>query len=241
MDKDLLAGISTGKTRVVDLTYPLSEKNPEWPGDERPFESRINATVEKNGYFSRRFAMVEHFGTHLDAPVHFPPGKQTVDQIPAARLFGAAVVVDVREESQRDVDYELAPERVAAWEARHGRIPTGALVLLRTGWGSRWPDAVRYRNMDAAGTMHFPGFSVAAARLLIERGVSGLGIDTLNVDRGASKTYHVHYLTLPAGLYHLENLANLKELPEAGAFLIVAPIKLEGGSGGPCRVFAILP
>jgi kynurenine formamidase len=240
MANDLLAGIRAGTTRVVDLTYALSEKNPAWPGDVRPFEARINATAEKHGYFTRSFAMLEHFGTHLDAPVHFPPGKQFVDQIPAERLFGAAVVLEAREESQRDADYQLSADRIAAWEARHGRIPPGAIAMMRTGWGDRWPDAARYRNMDASGTMHFPGFSVAAARLLIERGVSGLGIDTMGVDRGSSKTYDVHHLALPAGLYQLENLANLQEVPEAGAFLVVAPIKMAGGSGGPCRVFAIL-
>ena len=106
---------------------------------------------------------------------------------------------------------------------------------------TRWPDQARYRNMDAAGVMHFPGYSVEAAKLLIERGAVGLGIDTLSIDYGASKNFEVHRVDLPAGLYNLENLANLDQLPEAGAFLIAAPIRLEGGSGGPVRVFAILP
>jgi kynurenine formamidase len=105
----------------------------------------------------------------------------------------------------------------------------------------RWPDQTRYRNMDASGVMHFPGFSVEAVKLLMERGAVGIGIDTLSVDYGASKDFEVHRLDLPAGLYNLENLANLDKLPEAGAFLIAAPIKLEGGSGGACRVFAVLP
>jgi kynurenine formamidase len=91
------------------------------------------------------------------------------------------------------------------------------------------------------GKMHFPGFSVEAVKLLMERKVSGLGCDTLSIDRGASSDYAVHHLALGASLYQLENLADLGELPETGAFLIVAPIKLEGGSGGPARVFALLP
>jgi kynurenine formamidase len=236
----MMESILSGRARILDLSYAISGDLPAWPGDERPFEAAINATHEKNGYFTRRFEMLEHYGTHLDAPVHFPPGKMFVDEIPAERLFGPAVVVDAREESARDADYRLAPEKIAAWESRHGRIPRGAIVLMRTGWAARWPDAARYRNPDASGTMHFPGFSVAAAELAIERGASGLGIDTMNIDYGASQDYAVHRVALGAGLYQLENLADLGALPESGALLVVAPIKLAGGSGGPCRVFAVL-
>jgi kynurenine formamidase len=236
-----LAGIPAGQTRVVDLSYAISDKLVAWPGDTRTFEAKINASVEKNGYYTRSFWMLEHYGTHMDAPIHFPPGKTPVDQIPPQRLFGPAVVMEVRAAAEKDPDYRLTPERIAEWERAHGRIPAGAIVLLRTGWASRWPDAAGYRNQDAAGVMHFPGFSVEAVQVLIERKVSGLGIDTLSVDYGPSKDFEVHRLSHGAGLYHLENLADLTALPEAGAFLVVAPIKLEGGSGGPCRVFAILP
>ena len=225
---------------MLDLSYAISDKLVPWPGDTRWFEAQVNASVEKNGYFSRSFWMLEHYGTHLDAPIHFPPGKVAVDQIPTEQLFGPAVVLDVRAEGSKDADYLLAVARVEEWETTHGRIPAGAIVLLRTGWSARWPDVQRYRNQDAQGRMHFPGFSLEAVKLLIERKVSGLGSDTLNVDYGASEDFAVHHLALGAGLYHLENLADLSEMPEAGAFLIVAPIKLEGGSGGPVRVFAVL-
>jgi kynurenine formamidase len=236
-----LRGVSDGSTRVVDMTYAINGKLPAWPGDDRTFEAKVVATPEKDGYFARSFWTLEHYGTHLDAPAHFPPGKEYLDQIPVEHLFAPAVVIDVREEAGKDPDYRLRVMRVEKWEALHGRIPAGAVVLLRTGWSARWPDQARYRNMDAAGVMHFPGFSVEAARLLIERGAVGLGIDTLSIDYGGSKDFEVHRVDLPAGLYNLENLANLDQLPEAGAFLISAPIKLEGGSGGPARVFALLP
>ena len=238
--EDWLRGIPSGKTRVVDMTYAINGKLPAWPGDARTFEATVNATPEKNGYFTRSFWMLEHYGTHLDAPNHFPPGKLAVNEIPEAHLFGPAVVIDVQKESV-DPDYRLTVARIEQWEKDHGRIPAGAIALLRTGWSSRWPDEARYRNMDASGAMHFPGFSVESAKFLIARGVVGLGIDTLSVDYGASKDFEVHRLDLPAGLYNLENLANIRYLPESGAFLIAAPIKLEGGSGGACRVFAILP
>lgn len=233
--------ISSGKTRVLDLSYAINDKLVPWPGDEKWFEAKANATVEKNGYFTRSFWMLEHYGTHLDAPAHFPPGKTTVDQIPMKQLFGPSVVIDVRSDGARDADYQLPAARIEEWENRYGRIPAGAIVLLRTGWASRWPDAQKYRNQDAQGKMHFPGFSIEAAKLLIERKVSGLGCDTMSIDYGASEDFAVHHLALGAGLYHLENLADLSALPETGAFLIVAPIKLEGGSGGPVRVFALLP
>ncbi len=237
----MLEGVPSGKTRVIDLSYAISDKLVPWPGDEKFFEAKVNATIEKNGYFTRSFWMLEHYGTHLDAPAHFPPGKTTVDHIPVKQLFGPAVVLDVRAESGKDADFQLPAARVEDWEKRHGRIPEGAIVLLRTGWASRWPDVQKYRNQDAKGKMHFPGFSPEAAKLLMERKVSGLGCDTLSIDYGASEDFAVHHLALGAGLYQLENLADLSELPEAGAFLIVAPIKLEGGSGGAVRVFALLP
>jgi kynurenine formamidase len=237
----MLDEISTGKTRVLDLSYAINDKLVPWPGDEKVFEARVNASVEKNGYFTRSFWMLEHYGTHLDAPAHFPPGKATVDQIPVKQLFGPAVLLDVRAEGAKDVDYQLPAARVESWEKQHGRIPEGAIVLLRTGWASRWPDAQKYRNQDAQGKMHFPGFSVEAVKVLIGRKVSGLGCDTMSIDYGASEDFAVHHLALGAGLYHLENLADLSALPETGAFLVAAPIKLEGGSGGPVRVFALLP
>ena len=237
----MLEGIPSGKTRVLDLSYAINDKLVPWPGDEQFFEAKVNATIEKNGYFTRSFWMLEHYGTHLDAPAHFPHGKTTVDQIPVKQLFGPAVVIDVRVESNKDADYQLPATRIENWEKKHGRIPEGAIVLLRTGWASRWPDVERYRNQDAKGKMHFPGFSVEAAKLLISRRVSGLGCDTLSIDYGASADFAVHHLALGAGLYHLENLADMSEVPEASAVLIVAPIKLEGGSGGAVRVFALLP
>ena len=229
------------KARILDLSYAINDKLVPWPGDEKFFEAKVNATIEKNGYFTRSFWMLEHYGTHLDAPAHFPPGKTTVDQIPVKQLFGAAVVIDVRAEGSKDADYQLPAARIEDFEKKYGRIPEGAIVLLRTGWASRWPDVRKYRNQDAKGKMHFPGFSVEAAKALILRKVSGLGCDTLSIDYGASEDFAVHHVSLGAGLYHLENLADLGELPEAGASLIVAPIKLEGGSGGAVRVFAIIP
>src|SRR5712671_4195931 len=111
----MLEGVPSGKTRVLDLSYAISDKLVPWPGDEKFFEAKVNASIEKNGYFTRSFWMLEHYGTHLDAPAHFPPGKTTVDQIPAKQLFGPAVVIDVRAESGKDADYRLTAARVEDW------------------------------------------------------------------------------------------------------------------------------
>jgi kynurenine formamidase len=236
---EALEDVALGRARIIDLTHAINADLPPWPGDKKSFEAMPNASVEKDGYFTRSFWMLEHYGTHLDAPVHFPPGKTTVDRIPVERLIGPAVVLDVRREGERDTDYRLPVARVEEWERAHGEIPAGAIVLLYTGKASLWADADRYRGMDSAGTMHFPGFSVDAVRYLISKRVSGIGADAMSVDAGNSTAYEVHHLALGSDLFQIENLADLSALPEAGARLIVAPIKLEGGSGGPCRVFAI--
>jgi kynurenine formamidase len=237
----MFEGIFSGKTRVLDLAYAINDKLVPWPGDNRWFEASVNASVAKDGYFTRSFWMLEHYGTHLDAPIHFPPGTIPVDEIPVRRFFGMAVVLDVRREAAAQADYQIPAACIEDWEKRYGRIPEGAIVVLRTGWASRWPDVRRYRNEDAAGRMHFPGFSIGAVEQLIKRNISGIGCDTMSVDQGISADFAVHRLALGSGLYHLENLSDLSELPEAGAHLVVAPIKLEGGSGGPVRVFALLP
>lgn len=236
-----MAGVVVGRARVVDLSYAIRDDLPPWPGEAKSFEARVESTVEREGYFTRSFWMREHYGTHLDAPAHFDLNGMTVEQIPVERLFGPAILFDVCEAAAKEPDYELSAECVGHWESAHGQIPAGSIALLRSGWSLRWPDAIRYRNEDSAGRMHFPGFSEDAARLLIDRGAFGIGVDTMSVDPGQSEDYRVHRLTLGAGLYQIENLADLGAVPEAGAFLVVAPLKLQGGSGGPCRVFAILP
>src|ERR1700722_4466849 len=180
----LLTNIPSGKTRVLDLSYAINDKLVPWPGDSRFFEAQVNATVEKNGYFTRRFWMLEHYGTHLDAPIHFPPGKTPVDQIPPRQFFGMAAVFDVRAEGVADADYQLPAARIDDWEKRHGQVSEWAIVLLTPGWAPRWPDVRTYRNEDEAGRMHFPGFSVEAVERLIERKDSGLGCDTMSVDCG---------------------------------------------------------
>jgi kynurenine formamidase len=238
-----LEDVASGKARLIDLTYPLNDRNPYWPGPGyTPFKLKTIATLEKNGVLSQAFSTPEHLGTHLDAPNHFERNQPDVSALPAETLFARGVLLDVSPHAAADPDYRLTPAEIARWEREHGPIPTGAVVLLHTGWGAFWNNYSRYTNQDVQGRMHFPSYSAEAARLLIhERKAKGLGIDTLSIDYGLSRDFVVHHVVNKAGRYGLENVANLDRLPPRGFFLVVAPIKIEHGSGGPTRIFAILP
>jgi len=224
---------------VVDLGHALSEASPSWTG-ERTFHRTVTATAAKDGYETGSFSSDEHFGTHLDAPIHFG-GRWTTDTIPVDRLVRPAVCINVEAAVARDDDYRVTLGDLKAFEARHGTIPEGAVVLIATGWDRRWPDAARYMNVRD-GVKHFPGLSVeAGAYLAKERRVAGIGIDTPSVDHGPSAKFETHHATLALNLYHVENAANLTRLPPAGFTVVVAPINIVGGSGGPTRLFALVP
>ncbi len=240
----LRQAIQTGRVRLVDLTYSLDDQSPYWPEESGacPFHAATAATREHDGYFVRNLQLPEHFGTHMDAPRHFDPKGKGLDEIPERDLLLEAAVVDVRAAVDADPDYLLSVQDLEKWEHAHGPFPRGGAVLMLTGWGSRWPSQERYINQDAHGAKHFPGFSVEAARYLLENAQpKAIGTDTISIDYGLSQKFEVHELTLFAGLYHLECLAHLEQLPATGTFLIALPMKLRGGSGGPTRVLALIP
>jgi len=232
-----------GRVTVVDLTWTLNDTSPYWPGENyRPFQLTTIATIEKNGVLSKALSFPEHLGTHLDAPNHFAKGQPAVHELTPAQLFAPGVVIDVSIQAEADNDYRLTPAEVAAWEQEHGRIPDGAVVLLHTGWSRFWTNFERYKNQDATRKMHFPGYSAEAATFLVnERHVRGLGIDTLSIDHGLSTDFAVHHVVNGAGRFGLENVAHLDQLPPKGFALIIAPIKVENGTGGPTRIFAAVP
>lgn len=226
---------------VVDLTHKLNDHSPNWEGTEQsPFQARELGNIEKDGYYSRMFTTQEHYGTHLDAPAHFARGMWTVDQIPAERLVRPLVVLNVRSKASNHPDYEISLQDIAEWETKNGEIPTGAVVMAYTGWEDRWNSPGAFRNAGADGVPHFPGYSLEAVQFLVKtRNTVGLGIDTMSMDPGASKTYPVHQFTAKESVYQLENVANLGLVPAVGATIVVAPIKLENGSGGPARLLAL--
>jgi len=227
---------------IVDLTHTIDSQVPTYEASDKPaYQARTVASLDKDGYFAREISLPEHFGTHLDAPAHFAPGLWTVDQIPPERLVAPVVVLDVTTSAKSNPDYQVSVGDVAKYEEAQGQIPIHAVAMAYTGWDSRWNSAKDYRNADAQGVMHFPGYSLEAARFLVEaRQVVGLGIDTLSIDYGPSKDFPVHHYTLAHSLYHLENVANLGHVPASGGTVVVAPMKLESGSGSPVRIFALV-
>lgn len=236
----LLEDLLKGKAKLIDLTHPLKEGMPQWPGSP-PF-----GLTQISGYeaifYANKLNTPEHIGTHIDAPAHLVMDQATVDEIPPRLLFAPAVVIDVRDKVAKDPDYLLSREDIRAWERRHGPVKRGAFVIMFSGWQERWGDPARYSNQDEEGTLHFPGFSKDSAEFLIrERQVVGLGIDTFSVDYGKSKDFPVHYALARASRYAVENLSDLDRLPPKGAVVIIAPLKIFRGSGSPVRVLALVP
>lgn len=222
-------------TRVVDLTQPLGPGTPVWPGEE-PLAATVRWTVAADGAYGRRIDLPEHLGTHFDAPAHFAADGATVEAIAADRLVVPVRVVDIAERCQDDPDALVTAADLDAHEAAHGALPAGSALLARTGWDRHLGDPARY-----VGDLRFPGFGADAAARAVARGLVGLGIDTLSVDRGADAAYPVHLTTLPAGLWHLEGLVGLDALPPSGATLVVGVPPVADASGFPARVLALLP
>lgn len=234
-------------SQVVDLTHAYGEDTVYWPTDTRGFQLEQLASGHTEGgwfYSANAFCTAEHGGTHIDAPIHFFEDGLPVDALPLADLIAPAVVIDVADKAAEDPDYRLAPNDVEAHEARHGRIPEGAIVLLRTGWSERWPDVRAYLGDDTPGDaskLSFPSYGEEAAQLLVEeRGVKALGVDTASIDYGRSLDFGVHRIAAAKQVSGLENLTRLDALPPAGFTVIALPMKIAGGSGGPVRVVALL-
>lgn len=226
--------------RVIHLSHMIDERIPLWPGDPA-VELKEVARLEVDGYTLRRLTIGEHSGTHVNAPrTYFPAGASIAD-MPAESLVRPAAVVDVRAAVSRDWDYRAGVADLRAWEAQHGAIPPGSLVLLFTGWQDRWQNPTEFLPQDEQG-MHFPGFDPEGVRFLLEeRQIAGVGIDTHGVDGGQDTSFTVNRLVLEQGGMILENLTNLDQLPPLGATLIVGILRLRDGTGSPAAVLALVP
>ncbi|MDQ7842625.1 MAG: cyclase family protein [Armatimonadota bacterium] len=226
---------------VQDLTHVLHPRFPSFnPAFFPKFERKTFVTIKKDGFYGNVLTYWEHSGTHMDAPHHFVTGRWMVHQIPAGRLIAPAVVIHIHERAATSADAQVTPDDIRAYERRFGRIPRGALVFMHSGWEARVNDEAAYRNPDAKGTMHFPGFHPEAAELLVqERDIVGIGVDTLSLDYGASTDFKTHVTILGANKYGLENVANLARIPPRGATVFVGGPRIQDGSGGPTRVIAV--
>ena len=242
------APIDVENADLVDLTWSFDERTLYWPSSPSAFElKQLAYGPTPGGYFysSNTLCTPEHGGTHLDAPIHFAEGKKTADQIPLRQLIAPAVVIDVAAKAAANADYRLTAEDVREWEQRNGAIAAGTIVLLRTGWGKRWPERKAYFGDDTPGAtdnLHFPSYGEDAARLLVtDRRVAALVVDTASIDYGQSKDFMVHQIANGQNVPGFENVANLEQLPSRGAWVIALPMKIARGSGGPLRIVALVP
>jgi kynurenine formamidase len=234
---------------LVDLSHAYDDTTIFWPTSERFRLEKAFEGVTPEGFYyaANNFFTAEHGGTHLDAPVHFAKGAQSVDQIPLDRFVGTAVVVDVVPQAERDRDYQVTADDLLRAEREQGQIPQDAILLIRTGFSRRWPDAASYmgtaeRGPEAVRNLHFPGLHPDAARWLIaNRPVKAVGIDTASIDYGQSTLYESHRALFERSIPVFENLTALERLPPRGAFVVALPMKIGGGSGAPLRAIAIVP
>jgi len=234
---------------IVDLSYAFDSRTVYWPTAETfHLEKDFEGTTEQGYFYSAyRYSAAEHGGTHIDAPVHFAKGHNTVDEIPLDQLMGPAIVVDITKQCENNRDYLITESDFKNWEQRNGRIPPGTIVLLRTGFGRFYPDRKRYLGTDERGAaavanLHFPGLHPDAARWLTQnRKIKAIGLDTASIDYGQSTLFESHRTLFVHDIPALENVANLDKLPLKGFFVIAMPMKIKGGSGGPLRIAAIIP
>jgi kynurenine formamidase len=226
-------------SRVVDLTHTLPPTFPTFFGVPGLVMTPQN-TFATNGYNDYQWQLSEHTGTHMDAPIHFSADGLTADAIPVENLVVPLAIIDISARAEDDSDAQVTPDDIRAWIAEHGAIPDGACVAMRSGWDRR-VTGDGFRNADADGVMHFPGFHVEAAQLLMEEAnVVGMAVDTLSLDFGRSADFVTHYAWLPSNRWGLECVANLGELPASGATLVLGAPKIQGASGGPSRVIALV-
>jgi kynurenine formamidase len=160
---------------------------------------------------------------------------------------GPAIVLDASRAAEADPDYLIGVGDLEAWEAEHGAIPDGSILLLRTGWGARWPDRARYLGTtktgeEAVAELHFPGLDPAAASWLVEnRNIDAIGIDTASIDYGQSNLFETHRILLGENIPAFENVANLDRLPETGSYFLGLPVKMAKGTGSPVRLVGVIP
>lgn len=225
--------------KLIDLSHTLNEEIPVWPGSLRfRREKRLDYA---DGALIYNYFLAQGLATHIDAPVHFIEHGRTISDLKISELSGPACVIDVREAVSHNPDYAISAKDIQEWEKKYGLIPSNAIVVGLTGWDQYWPDEKRYQNQDERGALHFPGFSEEAAKLLVARHISGVGIDTLSIDVGCTTTFPAHYHLLGADKFQIENLTQLEKLPPVGATIFALPIKVENGPEAPARVIALIP
>lgn len=233
----------------IDLSHAYDDSTLYWPTADGFSKTTDFEGHTEGGYYYSAYSVctAEHGGTHLDAPIHFAEGQQTSDQLALDRLIAPAMVIDVSQQAAANRDYLIGRQDIAAWEQAHGKIPDGSIVLFRTGFASRWPDAESYlgtaeRGAEAVAKLHFPGLATDAAEYLAAHGgIAAIGIDTASIDYGQSPDFMSHRILFAQGIPAFENVGDLSALPATGSLVVALPMKIGGGSGGPLRIVAFVP
>ncbi len=235
--------------KLVDLSHVYSDKTIYWvTAKEFKLDTVFKGRTDKGFYYSaNNFSTAEHGGTHIDAPIHFVEEGQSVDEIPLEKLIGKAIKVDVSSKAMNNSDYLINIDDFMEWETREKtKIPNGSIVLLQTGFSKYYPDKIKYLGTDERGEhavqeLHFPGLSAEGAEWLVEhRNINAIGIDTPSIDYGQSEYFKSHVILLSQNIPAFENLTNLDKLPNKGFEIIALPMKIQGGSGAPLRIIAVL-
>ena len=228
--------------RFVDLTHSFDPRSPVWSGfgqakmtpaadpkTQRPY------TVKEDGFRTTLYQFVGQYGTHVDPPAHFDEKGITMDAIPLKQMILPLVVLDATSYLQKDPNHAFSIADLRAWEKKHGRIPRGSFVALRTDMYKDWDtDPERFKRAP------FPAWSFETIKFLYEqRGAVATGhesLDTDTTDKMESETYILRH-----GHYQIEVMANLDKVPPKGALIVVTWPKVRDGLGFPARAFAILP
>jgi kynurenine formamidase len=230
--------------QFVDLTHAFSAAIPRWPGFP-PEERKTIYTYEKDGFFAELFTHVGQYGTHVDPPGHFHKGLRMVDEIPVSEMILPLAVIDCSQKVAANPDYQLVLGDIKAWEGKHGRIPAGSFVAMRSDWSKRFDNFEAFYNKDEKGQAHYPGWTIEALKFLFdERGVTAIGHEPIDADAAVAQKegfFSCESYVLKTNRFQVELLANLDKVPEAGALVVCSWPKPKSGSGFPARVFAIVP
>jgi len=232
------SALAQGVQSIEDLTHTLSADFPTYFG-KPGVRSLHRYNFESHGFNLFQHTINEHTGTHVDAPLHYSADGASIDEIAVSNLVAPLCIIDIRQKASEDADAQLTPDDIKAWISANGDIPENACVAMHSGWTSKL-GSDDYRGYDG-DRQHYPGFHVESAKMLMEEAsVSSIAVDTLSLDHGMSRDFATHHAWLPSGRFGIENIANLDKLPASGATIVVGATKMEGGSGGPARIFAMV-
>ena len=230
--------------KIIDLSHTITEGIPSWPGNgkqHKPFLKQIISNYKENGFLQYYLNLAEHIGTHIDAPLHTNERNYSIDQLPLENLISSGYVINVTKQISINPDYRLQVEDILLWEKINGSIKGNSFIIMQSDWSEYWNQPDKYLNMDENGKMHFPGFSKETVEFLIkERGVNGIGVETMSIDAGNSEDFSVHKTLFNYNKYAIENLKNIKLLPVKNFIIVAIPLKIMNGTGSPARVLALI-